>query len=569
MSVTIANTDAQLSGKTLLTADANQTITGLKTYDRGVSAPLAIVSGAAKVTNLDADKLDGEEGTAFHDASLLTGTVAAISGGTGLSSYAIGDLLYASGTTTLAKLADVATGQVLVSGGVATAPAYSASPSLSGTLGVTGLITSTGGITGGASSHTTGAFSSTVTGGTYNSQTISSAANFTGTMAVTGAISSSTSVALTGTTNNLGTITTGVWNAGAVTSSGSVTALSGIFTAPVSANVLDLRGRSADSISTVLFKSNDGASQYAKFQVASNSFQFDVASGAATNFTVNGSATMSISSAGILTVSAMGNYHAFGTGGTASSNFYAAIKLNGSSGTNGGAGILLQANSVDQGYFSTYNLVFGGTTTHPILWSSVSGGLDLFASNASGAIRFYTGGTTLRGTIGTGGSLEWVGALIGGGGVVVGTNATANLVDDASNGGASTTLYIGNASINVTSDRRLKRDILPTVIDAGALLSQLSVVDYVWNDPTDTSWNNRNARGRWTGLIAQDTIGVMPWVVNAPRHQSDLSIDWESPESWHIEFDHIVPVLVRGWQQHDATISQLAARIAALESQDN
>ena len=151
MSVTIANTDAQLSGKTLLTADANQTITGLKTYDRGVSAPLAIVSGAAKVSNLDADKLDGEEGTAFHDASLLTGTIAAISGvnvtnlnasnlasgtaatargGTGLSSYAIGDLLYASGTTTLAKLADVATGQVLVSGGVTTAPAYSASPSL-------------------------------------------------------------------------------------------------------------------------------------------------------------------------------------------------------------------------------------------------------------------------------------------------------------------------------------------------------------------------------------------------------------------------------------------------------
>ena len=65
MSVSVANTDAQLSGKTLMTLDANQTITGLKTYDRGTSAPFAIVSGAAVVTNLDADKLDGLEGSAY------------------------------------------------------------------------------------------------------------------------------------------------------------------------------------------------------------------------------------------------------------------------------------------------------------------------------------------------------------------------------------------------------------------------------------------------------------------------------------------------------------------------
>ena len=52
-------------------------------------------------------------------------------GGTGLTSYAVGDLLYASGATTLAALADVAVGSVLVSGGVGVAPAWSASPSLS------------------------------------------------------------------------------------------------------------------------------------------------------------------------------------------------------------------------------------------------------------------------------------------------------------------------------------------------------------------------------------------------------------------------------------------------------
>jgi hypothetical protein len=60
--------------------------------------------------------------------------VAAAYGGTGQSSYAVGDLLYASGATTLSKLAAVATGQVLVSAGTTTAPAYSESPTLTGTL---------------------------------------------------------------------------------------------------------------------------------------------------------------------------------------------------------------------------------------------------------------------------------------------------------------------------------------------------------------------------------------------------------------------------------------------------
>ena len=50
--------------------------------------------------------------------------ISVASGGTGLSSYTIGDLIYASAATTLAKLAGVATGNVLLAGGVATAPAW-------------------------------------------------------------------------------------------------------------------------------------------------------------------------------------------------------------------------------------------------------------------------------------------------------------------------------------------------------------------------------------------------------------------------------------------------------------
>jgi len=54
----------------------------------------------------------------------LAGILKAINGGTGFGSYAVGDLLYANTTTTLAKLADVATGNALISGGISTAPSW-------------------------------------------------------------------------------------------------------------------------------------------------------------------------------------------------------------------------------------------------------------------------------------------------------------------------------------------------------------------------------------------------------------------------------------------------------------
>ena len=81
----------------------------------------------------------------------VTGTLPVANGGTGLSSYTIGDITFASGATTLSKLADVATGNALLSGGVGVAPAYGKvglTTHVSGTLpvanGGTGVTTSTG-----------------------------------------------------------------------------------------------------------------------------------------------------------------------------------------------------------------------------------------------------------------------------------------------------------------------------------------------------------------------------------------------------------------------------------------
>jgi hypothetical protein len=68
--------------------------------------------------------------------------VAVADGGTNISSYTTGDLIQASGATTLAKLAAVATGNVLLSGGVATVSAWGKvglATHVSGNLPVTNL----------------------------------------------------------------------------------------------------------------------------------------------------------------------------------------------------------------------------------------------------------------------------------------------------------------------------------------------------------------------------------------------------------------------------------------------
>ena len=72
--------------------------------------------------------LGGTPATALLQATSITagwsGSLAATRGGTGQSSYAVGDLLYASTTSALSKLADVATGNALISGGVGAAPSW-------------------------------------------------------------------------------------------------------------------------------------------------------------------------------------------------------------------------------------------------------------------------------------------------------------------------------------------------------------------------------------------------------------------------------------------------------------
>jgi hypothetical protein len=88
----------------------------------------------------------------YADGTTLTATNSSVlpvaSGGTNITSYAVGDLVYASGSTTLAKLADVATGNSLISGGVGVAPSW-------GKIGLTTHVNGTLPIANGGTNLTT------------------------------------------------------------------------------------------------------------------------------------------------------------------------------------------------------------------------------------------------------------------------------------------------------------------------------------------------------------------------------------------------------------------------------
>jgi len=137
--------------------------------------------------------------TATTGAVTLAGTLGAGYGGTGLNTYVIGDILYSSGTTALSRLADVATGNALISGGVATAPSW-------GKIGLTTHVSGTLPISNGGTNGTATATAGAIAYGTGSAYAFTSAGTLGQVLTSAGAGTPTWAAAATGTVTSVSVV---------------------------------------------------------------------------------------------------------------------------------------------------------------------------------------------------------------------------------------------------------------------------------------------------------------------------------------------------------------------------
>ena len=397
MSVSVLNTTASLSGKTLALLEGSQTFTGAKTFDLGASAPFVVMSGSAVVANLDADKLDGFEATAFPR--------------------------------------------------LAAANAFTSTNTFTGNLGLAATV----------KLYLDGV---AMSGDTYISES--------------------------------------------------------------SANVLSLFSGGVEAKLT----------------------------------------------SGVLTLGVLGTHTI--TGGSNAAQTLSVINT-----TSGTAGKVehLQTAGTAVGRVSTFSQGFTPSglsqLSSTLLEAQAAGGLSVAASHASGEVRFYSGGTTLRGAFTTTGLLALdSNGTSGGVRVVTDPNSVNNLIArHSSNLGGGVFINFQNAAatlqgsvtatnstttaFNTSSDQRLKRDKGAANDLTG--LRAVRVRDFDWL--TEDGGSSR-------GVFAQDVIASMPQVVTKGTDERNEHGQLIKP--WAVDYSKFVPDLIVGWQQHDARLAALEARLASL-----
>ena len=128
-------------------------------------------------------------------------------------------------------------------------------------------------------------------------------------------------------------------------------------------------------------------------------------------------------------------------------------------------------------------------------------------------------------------------------------NSATGYVAYFANSGSSTGLYISNtAAWQSTSDERLKTDIQD--LDSTKRLMQLRPRDYLWKSQETSD----NPTKRNLGFIAQEIKDIFPELVGV------------SPDGmFSVEYTGLIAPLVKAIQEQQALITQLTARITALE----
>lgn len=153
------------------TSSENWNIASGKTFKINNTSVLSAIALGPSVTGSSLTSV-GTLTSGTWNATVIGATF----GGTGISSYTVGDLLFANGTTTLGKLADVAAGNALISGGVGVAPAWG---KIGLTTHVTGVLPVANGGTGQSSYVNGELLIGNTTGNTLSKATLTPGQNVT------------------------------------------------------------------------------------------------------------------------------------------------------------------------------------------------------------------------------------------------------------------------------------------------------------------------------------------------------------------------------------------------------
>jgi hypothetical protein len=340
-------------------------------------------------------------------------TIAAIYGGTGLTSFVQGDLLYATSSTTVGRLADEVAGNALISGGVGGDPAWGKiglGTHVSGTLpvgnGGTGATTLSGYVFGngtGAFTASTSIPNAATTATNLNTASAIVARDGSGNFSagtITASLNGNASTATTAANVNNGTLSLGVSGTGL---SGSAT-----FTANQS-------GNSTFTVASNATDANTGSTIVARD--ASGNFSAGTITAA-----LSGNASTATTATTATTANALNTANAYtGTGFTASG---------------AGAYIVANRNSSGSGQVG-YNWAQGGSN---LWWNYVdTGGTTLNWYNSVSLANIMT--------LTTGGALNTAGAITQNGSQVLTAGNYTSYAPSLTGSGAS-----GTWSINVTGN---------------------------------------------------------------------------------------------------------------------